>query len=86
MALYFKDRWWAKYMEDYDYDDGPRLRNDGLPFWVLVSRYRLAKGDKEKVLAGWQGWVSREELDAVLAYYEEFPEDIDRKLWRMEQY
>ena len=86
MALYFKDRWWAKYMEDYDYDYGPRLRKTGLPFWVLVSRYRLNKGDKEKVLAGWQGWVSPEELDAVLAYYKEFPEDIDRKLWRMEQY
>ena len=86
MALYFKDRWWAKYMENYDYDDGPHLRKTGLPFWVLVSRYRLANGDKEKVIADWQGWVSPEELDAVLAYHQEFPEDIDRKLWKMEQY
>ena len=85
MALHYKDRWWAEYLEDYDYDDGPHLRKTGLPFWVLVSRCRLNKGDKERVLAGWQGWVTPEELDAVLAFYKEFPEEIDRKLWKMEQ-
>ena len=86
MALYFKDKWWAKYMEDYDYDYGPRLRNTSLPYWVLVSRFQMYDGDKERILADWDGWVTSDELDAVLAYYKEFPEDIDRKLWRMEQY
>lgn len=86
MALYFKDKWWAKYMEDYDYDYGPRLRNTSLPYWVLVSRFQMYDGDKERILADWDGWVTSDELDAVLAYYEEFPEDIDRKLWRMNQY
>lgn len=85
MALYFKDKWWGKYLEDYDYDDGPRLRKTGLPFWVLVSRYRLNKEDRERVLAGWQGWVTPDELDAVLAFYKEFPDEIDRKLRQMEQ-
>ena len=86
MALYFKDKWWAKYMEDYDYDYGPRLRNTSVPYWVLVSRFQMYDGDKERILADWDGWVTSDELDAVLAYYEEFPEDIDRKLWRMNQY
>ena len=86
MALYFKDKWWAKYMEDYDYDYGPRLLKSGLPFWVLVSNCRTYDGDKERVLSGWGGWVTGEELDAVLAYYAEFPDDIDHHLWKMEQY
>ena len=73
-------------MEDYDYDDGPHLRKTGLPFWLLVSRYHINGRDKERVLAGWRGWVTAEELDAVLSFYDEFFEDIDRKLWQMEQY
>jgi len=86
MALYFGDKWWARYMEDYDYDFGPRLRNSGLPYWVLISRFHMYEGDKEKVLAGWKGWVTDEELDAVLAFYDQFPEEIDRKLGQLEQH
>ena len=86
MALYFKDKWWGKYMEEYDYDYGPRLRDSGLPYWVLVSRFNMYEGNKEKVLAGWKGRVSAAELDAVLAFYDEFPEEIDRKLWQLEKH
>ena len=84
MALYFKDRWWAKYLEDYDYDDGAHLRNMGLPVWVLIGYYKLYEGDKAKALGGYRDWLTIEDMDAALAYYEEFPYDVDKKLWENE--
>ena len=37
MALFFKDKWQAKFLEDYDYDDGAHPRNMGLPVWVFIG-------------------------------------------------
>ncbi len=84
MALYYKDKWWAKYLEDYDYDDGAHLRNKGLPVWVLIGYYKVYEGDKEKALGGYSKWLTMEDMEAALAYYEEYPYDVDKKLWENE--
>lgn len=84
MALYYKDKWWGEYLEDYDYDDGAHLRRTGLPVWVLVGYYRVYGGDKEKVWNGYRDWLTMDDVEAALAYYEESPYEVDKKLWENE--
>ena len=86
MALHYGDKWWAEYLEDDLYPDGPHLRNMGLPVWVLVSNYQLYEGNKEKALGGYSQWLTRDDLEAALAYYAEFPEKIDEHLQILEQH
>lgn len=84
MAIYYKDKWWGKYLEDYDYDDGAHLRSTGLPVWVLIGNYRLYEGDKEKAVGGYSGYLTMEDMEAALAYYNESPYEVDKKLWENE--
>ena len=77
------DKWWVEYLADEIYDYGPRLKNTGLPVWVLVGNYKLYNGDKDRVLYGFRDWLTAADVEAALAYYEDFPEDIDRKLQSM---
>ncbi len=78
------DKWWVEYLADEIYDYGPRLKNTGLPVWALVSLYKVYDGDKDRVLYGYRDWLTAADVEAALAYYEDFPEDIDRKLRSME--
>ena len=78
------DKWWAEYMTDEIYDYGPRLKNRSFPVWALISHYKLYQGDKAKVLHSYRDWLTGADLEAALAYYAEFPEDVDRKLRRLE--
>ena len=72
-------------MEDDIYPDGPHLRRKGLPVWVLVGYYQFFEGDKEKTLGGYTQWLTYEDLEAALAYYEEHPQQIDEHLQSLEQ-
>ncbi len=35
MALYYKDKWWGEYLEDYDYDDGRTCGKWACPYGSL---------------------------------------------------
>ena len=78
------DRWWAKYLSTPIDAGGPRIRDKGFPVWALISHYKLYQGDKAKVLHSYRDWLTGADLEAALAYYAEFPEDVDRKLRRLE--
>ena len=56
----------------------------GLPVWVLIGYYRVYEGDKEKVWNSYRDWLTMDDVEAALAYYEEFPYDVDKKLWENE--
>ena len=79
-----EERWWDQYMDPNHYKSGPVLKGSGLAAWALVGQYKLHDGDKSAVLAGWNGILTAAELDAILAYYAEFPFDIDKNLWENE--
>ena len=64
----YKDRPWAKYMDDDIHHYGPRIRSCGLVVWALIGYYKLYEGDKEKVLYDYRDRITAEELDAALAY------------------
>jgi uncharacterized protein (DUF433 family) len=75
---------WRQYIEEYSRRTVPIIRDKGFSVWSLVGYYRVCAGDKQQVLADYRGYLTGEELDAALAYYKEFPDDIDRKLWELE--
>ena len=70
---------WRKYIDEESRNIAI-VRDKGMSVWSLVRYLRVYKGDKERVLAGYDGELTSEELEAVLAYYWANPETIDRKL------
>ncbi|MGI8552598.1 MAG: DUF433 domain-containing protein [Dehalococcoidia bacterium] len=66
--------------------DGPsgrraRIADTGLDVFEIIKEY-LARGRKwERLTAGFH-WLTEEQLQAALAYYERFPEEIDARLDR----
>ncbi len=70
---------WQKYIDEESRSVAV-IRDKGMSVWSLVRYFRVYKGNKERVLAGYDGELTREELDAALAYYWANPGDIDRKL------
>ena len=84
MALYFKDKWWGKHIGYFDNKAGAHVLRTGNSVWELIGSYRSYGEDKEATLAAWRGHITAEELDAVLAYYQELPYAVDKKLWENE--
>ena len=70
---------WRKYIDEQSRSVAT-IRDKGFSVWSLMRYFRVYKGDKERVLAGYHGDLTSEELEAALAYYWANPEDIDRKL------
>ena len=58
----------------------PYIRDKGYSVWSLIGSLRTYRGDKERVLAGYRGDLTAEELEAALAYYWAKPHGIDEKL------
>ncbi len=56
------------------------VRNKGWSVWSLVRFYRICRGDKDRILSSYLGELTREELEAALAYYWANHDIIDRKL------
>ena len=70
---------WRKYIDE-ESRNVATIRNKGYSVWSLVRYFRVYGGNKERALAGYQGDLTSEELDAALAYYWAKPHAIDRKL------
>ena len=70
---------WRKHIDEHSRGVAI-IRDKGMSVWSLVRYLRVYKGDKDRVLAGYHGDLTGEELEAALAYYWANPEDIDRKL------
>lgn len=83
MALYFKDKWWAKYIDLNSRRSVPVIREKGMSVWSVIGNYRVYEEDRERLLATYCGELTEEELDAALAYYEYYPYAIDKKLWEL---
>ena len=62
------------------------VRDKGMSVWSLVRYLRVYKGNKERVLHGYDGELTSEELEAALAYYWAKPDAIDRKLKEISGY
>ena len=75
----YEEQPWHKYIDEESRNIAI-VRDKGMSVWSLVRYLRVYKGDKERVLAGYDGELTSEELEAVLAYYWANPEPIDRKL------
>ena len=71
---------WRKYIDEHSRRSEAVIRDKGMSIWSLVRYLRVYKGDKERVLAGYHGDLTADELEAALSYYWAKPEAIDRKL------
>lgn len=71
---------WRKYIDEHSRRSEAVIRDKGMSVWSLVRYLRVYKGDKDRVLAGYHGELTSEELEAALAYYWVNPEAIDWKL------
>lgn len=70
---------WQKYIDEESRNIAI-IRNKGMSVWSLVRFYRICRGDKDRILASYLGELTREELEAALAYYWANHDVIDRKL------
>ena len=71
---------WQKYIDEDSPRNVPVLRGKGYSVWSVVRSYVSCGSNTEWTLADYGGELTIEELEAVLAYYNARPEDIDRKL------
>jgi uncharacterized protein (DUF433 family) len=55
-----------------------RLRDSGVPVWALVGHLRVIGNDADQLAADYE--LSREAVDAALAYYRRHHELIDARL------
>lgn len=70
--------------------DGPNARraavsDTGLEVWEIVRNYKSVDEDGERLKASYP-WLSEDQLDAALAYYEQYPEEIDARIAREERW
>ena len=72
--------WWHRYIDENSGRSVAVIRDKGMSVWSLIGKYRLHRGDGERVLAAWHGELTAEELEAALAYYWANPYAIDEKL------
>ena len=70
---------WQKYIDEESRNIAI-IRDKGWSVWSLVRFYRICRGDKDRILASYLGTLTREELEAALAYYWANHDIIDRKL------
>ena len=75
---------WQKYISENSRRSVPVIKEKGFSVWSVVGYYRACEEDKKRVLADYGGGLTEEELDAALFYYQEYPDEIDRKLWELE--
>ena len=54
----------------------------GVSVLTIMSRLRLADGDIDKVVADFAPWITRDDVEAAIAYYNEAPDrdEIDERL------
>ena len=78
-----KDKSWQKYIDLNSRRSVPIIRDKGMSVWSIIGYYRVYEGDKARLLADYGGHLTVEELEAALAYYQDYPDGIDRKLWEI---
>lgn len=83
MALQHKDKPWQKYIDLNSRRSVPVIRDKGMSVWSVIGYYRVYEEDRERLLATYCGHLTEEELDAALAYYQDYPYAIDKKLWEI---
>ena len=79
----YKDKPWHKYIDLNSRRSVPVIRDKGMSVWSVIGYYRVYEEDRERLLATYCGNLTEEELDAALAYYQEYPYAIDKKLWEI---
>lgn len=55
-----------------------RLRQSGVPVWAIIGHWRVVGKDADRVVEDYE--ITREELDAALAYYRRNRAAIDARL------
>ena len=56
---------WRKYIDEQSRSVAT-IREKGFSVWSLMRYFRVYKGDKERVLAGYHGDLTSEELEAAM--------------------
>ena len=56
------------------------VSDPGIRVWTLIRWLRFYDGDVEKVLAAYAPTLTRQDMDAAIAYYEKNKSEIDEKL------
>lgn len=56
----------------------------GIPIWEVIEFYEYVERDFESLHRGFD-WINKHQLEAAIAYYEAFPEDIKPRLKTEEQ-
>jgi uncharacterized protein (DUF433 family) len=56
-----------------------RVAGTGFDVWEVIDIYRAFGGEKAAILDGYP-WVTPKMLNAALAYYDAFPEEIDARI------
>ena len=51
----------------------------GIPIWEIAEYYELVEHDFGELDRGFE-WIAKHQLEAALAYYEAFPEDVKRHM------
>lgn len=78
-----KDKPWQDYIVVNSRRSVPVIRDKGMSVWSVIGYYRVYEEDRERLLATYCGHLTEDELDAALAYYQDYPDGIDRKLWEI---
>ena len=62
------------------YRSEPMVKGKGVPVWVLVSYATKHDMSSEKISRLWNGYVTDQEVQAALAYWQMYPEVVEDKL------
>ena len=57
----------------------PVMIGTGIEVWEIVGPYKGLDGDLEELYDAFD-WLSKEQIDAALAYYRLFPTEVDERL------
>jgi hypothetical protein len=60
--------------------DEPIIKGKGTPVWVLVAFYIEGRKTPEEISQLWGGYVTPDEVQAAVAYWQKYPERVDLKL------
>lgn len=80
------EEWWAmRAFPDIEYRDGVSGRRaglrDGPDVWEVVMVWKdYPPEDRDALHAHFKSYVSAAGIDQALAYYERFPDEVDRRL------
>ncbi|CAN5207940.1 hypothetical protein BH20GEM2_BH20GEM2_18450 [soil metagenome] len=61
------------------------VAGSGIDVWEVIASWRQLEGDYDR-LRGSYDWLSEAQLRSALAYYELYPDEIDQRLAREEEW